>query len=123
MKSSKNLVLVLDDDELWHSFLATNIGQLNTYTTISAYTVEEAKELFEENAENIAVVAVDGILAQGGLRNTLDFVQWLKPRFSGAIIAMSSNPEARVEQMEAGCTHCNSGNDKRDIVIILKQLE
>ncbi len=96
----KYKVLIVEDEEvlqdLWKEMLTRGGCPIEIF---SAFTLEEAREIFAENDEWDAIVVAGCIV--GFMFNTAGLVEFFRESFSGPIIAASSrfNPEL----IEAGC--------------------
>ena len=80
--------------------------------------MDEAKRLFEEHLSELDAVVMDASLT-GGEPDTLELTRWMRERFEGPVVACSSNPPFREEQMQAGC---NFESPKEEVHVLLKKL-
>ncbi len=97
-------VLIVEDMEEFHVLWK---GYLNDFSSeivlLSAFSIEEAEELFSANSDIDAIV-MDACVP-GDEPNTQPLVRKFRKTFAGPIIASSSVEEYRKELIKAGCDY------------------
>jgi len=93
-------VLIIEDDKIIQSaFAAILRGKV---IILSAFTIEQAEELFESNPD-IHIIAVDGEVPRG--TPTISLVVKIRKTFTGPMIAISNHPDNRAKLLRAGCDY------------------
>jgi hypothetical protein len=122
-----NKILLVDDKRVFHWLW--QLGIANQFTFLHAYTIGQARELFDAHPDIAAVVVdahMDGPIGIGlhnpprewGF-NTRSLVQELSQRFRGPIIASPSQWWHFKLMRSAGCTHYSW---KWGVAALLKKL-
>ncbi len=97
-------VLIVDDMGEYHSSYKRGLKDLGSDAIIlSAFSIEEARKLFNENPDIDAIV-MDACVP-GNYPTTQPLVREFRKIFSGPIIAVSSLDEYRDMLIEAGCDY------------------
>ena len=82
-----------------------------------ATTEEQAREIFDQT-QNIALIAVDACLVRDE-PDTLGLVAYLRSKYTGPIIAISSNTDYNQKLMEAGCSHQEKKDNAPSLIATL----
>jgi len=92
-------VLLIEDEEDFHELFEKLLeGEVEF---LDAYTITEAERIFE-SVPGISIVVVDACVP-GSFPTTEPLVRKIRARFSGPMIAISSDPEYRKVLIAAGC--------------------
>lgn len=111
------LVLVLDDQRTFHMLFRERLDGI--VRQLHAYTIDEARDLFETHSREINVIIMDACVP-GHQPTTTDLVREMRRTFRGPIIGCSSDPYNLTVMRNAGCSHsCN----KADVFALLDRLE
>lgn len=109
-------ILIVDDNEEMQRALKRSLA--NDYVLLQSLTIEEARRLYQENAD-IALIVMDGCVP-GDEINTLPLVREFRQNFSGPIIANSGNPDYQQQLLAAGCSHLPE--NKMFVIKLIKKL-
>jgi len=94
-------ILIIDDDAIVLSTLSVTLERQG-FRVIKAKSLTEGLRAYQENPDFFAIL-FDGWL--GGNTDSCDLIRTIKESYGGHMIAMSSDDDTRIRQMEAGCTH------------------
>ena len=99
----------------WQRVAAANP---ETLRVISAYTIDQARELFAEHAVEIDLIYLDGCLpGQGEMPNSLPLIaEFRSTGYTGPIVTISSDPGYQSKMETAGAT------DRLDKGAVMSQL-
>jgi len=101
-------VLLIEDDpymlHFWHGALA-GWPQAERLNILSALTLVSAERFFNRFVDSLAVIAIDACLNKRNEIDTVELVGYIRARYAGPIVAMSSNHGFRQDLMAAGCDH------------------
>ena len=112
-------VLIVEDRRSLHS--AWRVELAGKVEVLSAYTIEEARELFDANRDDIAAIVLDACVP-GDDPNTLPLAQEFGKVFGGPMIAISGDEFYRTLLMSAGCNHESEKNElSKKICEVLEQ--
>ena len=116
-------VLFIEDDEFVIDLIIRMLKKMPV-EIILAKNKTEAERQFEDNINNINLIIMDGSLplspSSGVICDTIDFTNDVRKKYSGVIIATSSDPSLREKLMKAGCNiECD---DKLQIPEIISNL-
>lgn len=92
-------VLLVEDMKIVHDGLKKMLG--DKISLLSAFTIEGAKKLFEENTDIDAIV-IDACVP-GEEINTIPLVREFRKEYNGPMIAISTNGDYQKQLVEAGC--------------------
>jgi len=92
-------LLIIEDDDRMIDCFGRSLSLLRVETTF-ARTLAEAETVF--SSKKFDAIAVDGCLNSHGV-NTLDLVRFMRQRFNGPIVAISTVADYNKLLMEAGC--------------------
>ena len=95
-------VLVIEDDPQVQRTIS-RILMRKKCESIPAFTVNEARILFNEHSNELCIIIFDGSLERDG--DTLPLVIEFQASFLGPMIAISANKSLNINLMRAGCTH------------------
>jgi CheY-like chemotaxis protein len=120
----KPKVLIVEDwDHIREAYAAALAEKADL---IVAPTIVDAIRLYHENAENIALIIMDGMLPRSPHDREMDFsyglVTSIRRRFTGPIIAASSDKDFRAELMSSGCSHEGKGHDREGTARLALQI-
>ena len=95
-------VLVLEDNLNWHKMWGSSldIGE-HGVELISTTTIQKFREEFSSNPD-VDVIVLDACVP-GMQPNTLDLAREVRSKFTGIMIAISSDKYHREDLMKAGC--------------------
>jgi len=96
-------ILIVEDDDLYQNLFKRQ-GQRADFEVIQAFTIDEARTLFAEH-NDILAIGMDGCVPPGNHLNTEPLIRDFRKTFSGPIVAMSSDPDYQKNQLRAGCSH------------------
>jgi CheY-like chemotaxis protein len=97
-------VLVVEDNEQIQNVFKSILEEIGEFEVIQALTIKQAKELFEANSSRLDVIVMDRSLGYG-IDTDYFVVTIRKSGFNKPIVAFSSDPDTRKEQVELGCSH------------------
>lgn len=104
-KNNEPLVLLVDDREDVIHYYKQQLLETYNISTMSATTLKELDEKFDEYSPEIDVIILDGCMPGDDL-NTVDFITRARAEgFAKPIIAASGSPLYRQLMFEAGCSH------------------
>lgn len=92
-------ILLIDDMDIVHDSLREKLN--GNVEIISAKTISEAKQLFQENP-NVDAIIMDACVP-GEEINTLPLVREFRETYSGLMIAISTDGDYQKQLVDAGC--------------------
>jgi len=98
----KLLVLVIEDEELIQNLIKRTLKRFGL-STIAAYTLDEARKLFDKHSQDLLLIVLDGSLVTDN--DTVPLAQEFCTKFDRPMVAISGNKESNNLLMNAGCTH------------------
>ena len=102
-KDNSPLALIADDLPKVITHYKRELIHRFGISTVSATTLEQLYEVFDELFSEIDVIILDGCIP-GNELNTIDFIRRAREKgFTKPILAASSSPEYRAMMLEAGC--------------------
>jgi CheY-like chemotaxis protein len=112
----RTLLFVVDDNEVFLRSLRRTLNQADV-TYVYATDLAEARSIWSEHAEDIALIAMDGILPDG---LGTDFVREIRPHFSGQIASITDTSEMIPKMIEAGCDlHIAKGTSAQLLIAMM----
>ena len=79
------------------------------FKILTAATLEKAKELYDQNKDDLSIIVMDHDLGNG--IDTVLLTQEFKKTFEGPMIANSSSLISNDKLIEAGCNQCSVSKD------------
>ena len=111
----ENRILLIEDN---YDKQKMFIDALKDKATIACATTEEqAREIFDKT-QNITLIAVDACLVRDE-PDTLGLVAYLRSKYIGPIIAISSNKDYNQKLMNAGCSHQEKKDNAPSLIATL----
>ncbi len=112
----RTLLFVVDDNEVFLRGLRRTLDQANV-AYVYATNLAEARRIWSERAEEIALIAMDGILPDG---LGTEFVREIRAHFPGQIASITDTPQMIPEMMEAGCDlHIAKGASAQQLITMI----
>lgn len=99
-------VLIVEDKE---EVQARYKGYLPELEIVSALTIPDALQAFEDNP-NFDAIVMDACVP-GDTPNTISLVMHFRDTYEGPMIAASSEESYRIRLMKAGCDHESNKDD------------
>lgn len=98
------LILVADDDPEVIKLYEKGLNFSHT-TVLTATTLDQLSEAFDEHTADIDVIVLDGCIP-GDTLNTISFIERARTGgFKNPIIAASSSHLYQQKMMDSGCSH------------------
>lgn len=113
MKENR-ILLIEDNPDKQKMFIDALQGKA---TIACAATEEQAREIFDKT-QNITLIAVDACLVRDE-PDTLGLVAYLRSKYTGPIIAISSNKNYNQKLIEAGCSHQEKKDNAPSLIATL----
>jgi CheY-like chemotaxis protein len=113
MKENR-ILLIEDNPDKQKMFIDALQGKA---TIACAATEEQAREIFDKT-QNITLIAVDACLVRDE-PDTLGLVAYLRSKYTGPIIAISSNKDYNQKLMKAGCSHQEKKDNAPSLIATL----
>lgn len=110
------LILVVDDQRTLHMMFRERFD--GVARQLHAYTVDEARSLFETHERDIAIVVMDACVP-GRIPTTTGLVSEMRRTFRGPIIGCSNEPLYLTVMRDVGCSHTS---DKTDVFTIIERI-
>ena len=113
MKENR-ILLIEDNPDKQKMFIDALQGKA---TIACAATEEQAREIFDMT-QSITLIAVDACLVRDE-PDTLGLVAYLRSKYTGPIIAISSNKDYNQKLMKAGCSHQEKKDNAPSLIATL----
>jgi PleD family two-component response regulator len=111
-------VMVVDDEEMIHNLSRHYLSRHNI-EVVSVRTNEEALVEFETYDGKFDAIGFDGHVSGSNL-DTLELVKRISSRFSGPMVAFSSNPAYQGLMIDSGCNYqCRKENFPKKVLELL----
>lgn len=94
-------ILFIEDNEEIQKIVRMVVDPEHT-TVHQAFTLKEAYEKFDQYKNELTHVYIDGCVP-GNVLNTVPLIKYMREKFDGPIIAISSNPGYQKDMIAAGC--------------------
>lgn len=112
----RTLLFIVDDNEAFLRGLRRTLDQADV-TYVYATTLAEAQNVWSAHEDEIALIAMDGILPDG---SGADFVRKIRARFPGQIASITDAPHMISEMIEAGCDlHIAKGTSAQELIAMM----
>lgn len=119
--SDKPAILIVEDDRQIQMAFGRFLSHKIEASILRAYTVEEGRALFEQHADRIQLIAMDGQVPSTEDMTTFALVLIIRAKgWKGPMIAMSNRSDVQERLIAAGCN--DRVNDKARVPARILQL-